>query len=42
MIPNKIITKKDEKNVVLRTQNQEKIRINFILSICADVDKLPS
>ena len=41
MIPNKTITKKGEKNVVIRTQNQEKIRITCILSICADGDKLP-
>ena len=41
MVPNKIIAKKGEKNVVVRTQNQEKIRITCLLSICADGDKLP-
>ena len=40
MVPNKTITKKGEKNVVIRTQNQEKLRIICILSICADSDKL--
>ena len=41
MVPNKVISKKGEKNVVVRTQNQEKIRITLLLSIWADGDKLP-
>ena len=41
MVPNKIISKKGEKNVVLRTQNQDRIRITILLTICADGDKLP-
>ena len=41
MIPNKVISQKGEKNVVVRTQNQEKIRVTCLLSICADGDKLP-
>ena len=41
MVHNKIISQKGEKNVVVRTQNQEKIRITLLLRICADGDKLP-
>lgn len=42
MLSNKTITQKGDKNVVIRTQNQEKLRITCILIICADGDKLPS
>ena len=41
MILNKVIAQKGEKNVVVRTQNQERIRISCLLTICADGDKLP-
>ena len=41
MVPNKVIAKKGDKNVVERTQNQERIRITCLLTICADGDKLP-
>ena len=40
MVPNKIISQKGEKNVAVRTQNQDKIRITCLLSICVDEDKL--
>ena len=41
MVPNTIISQKGEKNVVVLTQNQDKIRITCSLSIYADGDKLP-
>lgn len=41
MIPNKVISRKGEKNVIVRTQSQEKIRITSLLSICTDGVKLP-
>ena len=41
MILNKVIAQKGEKNVVVRTQNQERIRISCLLTIWADGDKLP-
>ena len=41
MVPNKVIAQKGEKNVVVRTQNQERIRITCLLTICTDGDKLP-
>ena len=41
MVPNKTITQKGDKNVVIRKQNQEKLRITCILSIFVDGDKLP-
>ena len=40
--PNKVIAQKWEKNVVVRTQNQERIRITCLLTVCADGDKLQS
>ena len=40
MVPNKTIARKGTKNVVIRTNNQEKIRVTCILSVCADGDKL--
>ena len=42
MVPNKVIAQKGEKNVVVRTQNQERIRITCLLTIYADGNKLPS
>ena len=41
MVPNTIISQKGEKNVVVLTQNQDKIRITCSLSIYADGDKFP-
>ena len=40
MVPNKVIAKNGEKNVVVRTQNQARIRITYLLIICADGYKL--
>ena len=40
MSPNKTVTYKGNKSVVIRTTNQEKIRITCILAICGDGDKL--
>ena len=40
MVPNKTFVRKGTRNVVIRTNNQEKIRITCILAICADGDKL--
>ena len=41
MVPNKTITQKGDKSVVIRTQNQEKLRITCILSICGGGVKFP-
>ena len=41
MVPNKTVVRKVTRNVVIRTNNTEKIRITCILAVCADVDKLP-
>ena len=40
MPPNKTVTNKGNKSVVIRTTNQEKIRITCMLAICGDGDKL--
>jgi hypothetical protein len=39
MVLNKAISKNWEKNIVVWTQNQERIRITCLLDICADGDK---
>ena len=40
MVPNKVIAQNEEKNLVIRTQNQERIRITCLLTVCTDGDKL--
>ena len=36
MVPNKVIAQEGEKNVVVRKQNQERIRITCLLTVCTD------
>ena len=40
MAPNKNVVRKGTRNVVISTNNQEKIRITYILTFCVDRDKL--
>ena len=40
MVPYKTVVRKGTRNVIIRTNNQEKIRITCILAVCADGDKL--
>ena len=40
MPPNYTITKKEKKNVIIRTQGQEKCRVSILLTILADRQKL--
>ena len=41
MYPTKIIAKKGDKVILIKTQSQEKCRISVILCVTADGDKLP-
>ena len=41
MLHNKVISQKGNKNIVLWTQNQEKIRVSCLLSIVDDDKLLP-
>ena len=40
MVPKKKIAKRGKKTILIKTQNQEKVRISIILTISADGDKL--
>jgi hypothetical protein len=41
MLPNKTISKRGKKTVLIKSQNQEKCRISILLFIVADGDKMP-